>query len=69
MAKHFYLSKSRKIVKINSTEVMKVESSFGFHVFVYYSKICSCNAYNQCSSKARVFIKSNFYCLPSLQRL
>ena len=30
MAKHFYLSKSRKVVKINSTQVIKVESSFGF---------------------------------------
>ena len=69
MAKHFYLSKSRKVVKINSTQVMKAESSFGFHVFVYYLKICSRDAYNQCSSKARVFIKSNFCCLPSIQRL
>ena len=69
MAKHFYLSESRKVVEINSTQVIKVESSFGFYVFVYYSKICSSNAYNQCSSKAREFIKSNFYCLPSFQRL
>ena len=69
MAKHFYLSESRKVVEINSTQVIKVESSFEFYVFVYYSKICCCNAYNQCSSKARVFTKSNFYCSPSLQRL
>ena len=33
---------------------MKVESNFGFRVFVYYSKVCCCNAYNQCSSKAGV---------------
>ena len=31
---------------------MKVESNFEFHVFVYSSKICCCDAYDQCSSKA-----------------
>ena len=64
MAKHFYLSKNRKVVKINSTQVMEVESNFGFYEFAYYSKVCCCNAYNQCSSKATVFIKSNFIVHP-----
>ena len=31
---------------------MKVESNFEFHVFVYSSKVCCCDAYDQCSSKA-----------------
>ena len=31
---------------------MKVESTFEFHVFVYSSKVCCCDAYDQCSSKA-----------------
>ena len=31
---------------------MKVESKFEFHVFVYSSKVCCCDAYDQCSSKA-----------------
>ena len=31
---------------------MKVESNFEFHVFVYFSKVCCCDAYDQCSSKA-----------------
>ena len=31
---------------------MKVESNFEFYVFVYSSKICCCDAYDQCSSKA-----------------
>ena len=44
MAKHFHLSKSRKVVKIISTKVMKVESNFEFHVFVYFSKVCCCDA-------------------------
>ena len=31
---------------------MKVESNFEFHVFVYSWKVCCCDAYDQCSSKA-----------------
>ena len=31
---------------------MKVESNSEFHVFVYSSKVCCCDAYDQCSSKA-----------------
>ena len=31
---------------------MKVESNFEFHMFVYSSKVCCCDAYDQCSSKA-----------------
>ena len=31
---------------------MKVESNFEFHVFVYSLKVCCCDAYDQCSSKA-----------------
>ena len=31
---------------------MKVESNFEFHVFVYSSKVCCSDAYDQCSSKA-----------------
>ena len=27
---------------------MKVESNFEFHVFVYSSKVCCCDAYDQC---------------------
>ena len=30
---------------------MKVESNFEFHVFVYSSKVCCCDAYDQARSQ------------------
>ena len=40
--KYFYLSKSSKVVKVNST--LSDESSFKFNVFRYSSRVCCSDA-------------------------